>query len=72
MSKQKRFSIESDILRVHDAKVIVSAEFCKENVRDTNMYCSLKYKIQWATDKILWHMKELLSHRISLFSVTQA
>jgi hypothetical protein len=53
MSKQKRFSIESDILRVHDARVIVSAEFCKGNVRETNMYCSLKNKIWWATDKIL-------------------
>jgi hypothetical protein len=32
MSKQNRFSIESDILRVHDARIIVSAEFCKRNV----------------------------------------
>jgi hypothetical protein len=31
MSKQNLFSIESDILRVHDARVIVSGEVYERN-----------------------------------------
>jgi hypothetical protein len=53
MSKQNRFSIESDILRVHDARIIVSAEFCKWN--ETLLYPdseSLNLENKWQNIKI--------------------